>query len=117
MTTYTYEGLLSIHNVGDSSNVLFLSSMKDPLTDELSWISGTQVTIRYWVSDKQVTKDEANDTFMQICMGGSRVRFSAHYSELTGYLWTDEDLIVGGHDLLDELKSYEGKWLIMEVDT
>lgn len=37
------------------------------------------------------------------------------YSEITGCLWTDEELKVGGHDLLAELDSYNGKYLVMEV--
>jgi hypothetical protein len=31
-------------------------------------------------------------------------------------LWTDEDLNVGGHDLLEEIRSYLGKFIYLEVD-
>jgi hypothetical protein len=38
------------------------------------------------------------------------------YSETTGYLWTDEKLQVGGHDLIEELSGSAGKFLIFEAD-
>ena len=53
---------------------------------------------------------------MLIVMGDANVDLQSRYSEITGYLWTDEDLNVGGHDLLAELKGHVGKWLIMEVE-
>ena len=38
------------------------------------------------------------------------------YSDYTGYLWTDENLKIGGHDLLDELKEDCGKWLFLTIE-
>ncbi|MNJ80064.1 hypothetical protein D3C77_783070 [compost metagenome] len=49
-------------------------------------------------------------------MGFCDVGYGARYSELTGYLWTDEYLKVGGHDIIEELRSYVGKWLILEIE-
>ena len=48
-------------------------------------------------------------------IGGIEADFNPRYSEITGYLWTDEELNVGGHDLMAELKSNVGKWLILEI--
>src|SRR5437868_3327415 len=55
-------------------------------------------------------------------LGLRRVRLLAqgrinhsHYSEITGYLWTDENLMVGGHDLLDELRSHKGSFVHLEI--
>lgn len=75
------------------------------------------MSIRYWISDKICTREEAEEAFVRTCMGDATVDFRVHCSDLTGYLWTDEELNVGGHDLLKELRSFAGKkWCILEVD-
>ena len=38
------------------------------------------------------------------------------YSEITGYLWTDEVVKIGGHDLLKEFETHLGKYLYMEIE-
>lgn len=115
--TRTYAGLITEHDVGDSDNLLFLSSVKRPLADELEWMMRKIVTVRYWVSDKEITKEEAEEAFMSELMGvTSGNGFRVRYSDLSGYLWTDEEINVGGHDLINELRSSVGKWLILEIE-
>ena len=111
----TYQGLLSLHSWGEADDILYLSSLTDPLAEELGWMSGKKVTVRYWITDKQCTRDEAAEAAMLIAMGAADVTLNSRYSDITGYLWTDEDLNIGGHDLLAELKSSVGEWLILEV--
>lgn len=114
--TKLYQGLLSLHGWGDASNVLFLSSLHDPLAEELSWMQCSTVSVRYWITDQSCTKDEAIEANVMTLLGFTDVKLHSRYSDLTGYLWTDEDLMVGGHDLLAELKSNVGKWLILEIE-
>jgi hypothetical protein len=114
--TKTYEGLLCLHSWGEASHVLFLSSLNGPLSKELGWMSRKNVTIRYWITDEKCSKEEAVEAHVLRVMGIADVRLRSHYSEYTGYLWTDEDLKIGGHNLLLELKSVVGKWLILEVE-
>lgn len=79
-------------------------------------MKGETVTVRYWITDSQYTREEAQDAFLQTVMGEVDVKLESRYSEITGYLWTDENLMVGGHNLLGELQDSVGKWLILEVD-
>ena len=116
MKNRTYTGLLSFHSYGEADDILFLSTLNDPLADELQWMSGKKVTVRYWITDKEVTKGEAQEGFVRWLVGAADVEFGSRYSEITGYLWTDEELNVGGHDLIEELRSNVGKWLILEVE-
>ena len=113
----SYRGLLSSHSHGDSTDVLFLSSIADPLAEELKWMHGKNVTVRYWLSDVDAEKDSVDEEFLKVMSGYADVEFWARYSEITGYLWTDEELTIGGHDLMWELSSNEGKWLILEIET
>lgn len=114
--TKTYAGLLSLHSYGEADDVLFLSTVTDPLAEELEWMEGKNVTVRYWITDKPATKEEAQEDFIRQLFGKADVLFGSRYSEMTGYLWTDEELKVGGHDLIEELKSYIGQWLILEIE-
>lgn len=110
-----YQGLLSEHSWGEADDILFLSSLRDPLAEALDWMNRKNVTVRYWITDKECTRDEANEAAMLTVMGAAETELHSRYSEMTGYLWTDEELKVGGHNLLAELRSHVGKWLILEV--
>ena len=60
-------------------------------------------------------EDELQEAFLGRLDGLGEVDFDIRYSEITGYLWTDEELKVGGHDLIEELTSYVGKYLYLKV--
>lgn len=117
MKTKLYQGFISTGDYGETDDCLLLSTLDEPLADILQDdISEANVTVRYWILDKECSKNEAQERFIKTAMGAVDVEFSPRYSDLTGYLWTDESLEVGGHDLLQELKSAEGKYLILEID-
>ena len=115
--TKTYQGQLSLKAYDETDEALFISSSDEPLAALLEEdISGKMVSVRYWITDKEVGRDAAQEEFLMSLMGAADCEFGAHYSEVTGYLWTDQEIKIGGHDLLHELESYVGEWLILEVD-
>jgi len=116
MKTVEYAGMISVHVYGEYDEALFISSVREPLAGELENIKGKRVTARYWITDRPTDKDSAITEFLKTLDGDADVVFNSRYSEYTGYLWTDEWLNIGGHDLIDELKSNVGKWLILELD-
>lgn len=89
---------------------------EEPLAERLEFMDGRQVTVRYWIAEKECTKEEAVEDFAGALMGRAEADFGARYSEYTGYLWTDENIGVGGHDLLRELRGYDRQFLILEVE-
>jgi hypothetical protein len=117
----TIEGWLGIKDHGDSDDILFIGERRDmddsePVGEVLEFMHRKTVTVRYWAVEEKCTKEEASEDFLCTLMGSAEVKYGARYSEITGYLWTDEDLMVGGHDLMSELKGYEGRYLIIEVE-
>lgn len=121
LETKTYAGLIGVDEMeGDR---LRLTSTLNPdhewqtlaelFEDELS---KKVVTVRYWITDERVTRDQAQEAFLKTLFGVVDAEWSASYSEITGFLWADQDIKIDGHDLLDELQSFHGKWLILEVD-
>jgi hypothetical protein len=121
METLTFAGKLS-EGWGESDEALTLTETDDKfypefaLAERLEEIHKKQVSVRYWITDEKVTRKEAQEAFLKTLLGAADVEWWARYSEITGYLWTDEELKIGGHDLLEELKSHLGKWLILEID-
>lgn len=77
---------------------------------------GNYLTVRYYISDQEASVEELLEQHMRTLFGDGDVDFSSRYSDITGYLWTDEELNVGGHNLLDELRSYVGKFCHLEID-
>lgn len=91
----------------------FADVLSDLLKDE---IGNKQVSVRYWINDKSCTREEAKGHFTNKLLGILDAEWNPVYGDVTGFLWADEHLRVGGHDLLRELRSFHGRWLILEVD-
>lgn len=124
METYTYRGKLIWVSNGEVDCLGFVNentNRADILVREIyddvgySYRGQKQLTVRYYTSDTPIPESPA-ESFMAVLMGGAEVNYSMAYSEITGYLWTDQDLIIGGHDLRDELETFIGKYLHLEID-
>lgn len=88
------------------------------LAEYMNQFSGKLVTMRYWVNDRALESVEhATELTLEQVMGMGAVSASCthHWSEVTGYLYTTEDAKVGGHDLIAELESWVGKFLLLEI--
>jgi len=103
---------------GENLYALFIGDNRhEPIVKILNdLIANKVVTVRYWITDKECTKEDAIEDNLKILMGVADTEYSSHYSETTGYLYTDEKLNVGGHDLLAELWGYVGKYIILEIE-
>jgi hypothetical protein len=117
MEQLTLSGLICIHDFGEASGILFLSAHTEPVASILhDQIRGKNVNIRYWITDKEATKEEAKADFIESISGKAETDYGSRYSDYTGYLWTDEECKIGGHDLIEEIKANKGKWLHLEID-
>jgi len=119
-----YRGFLRVDSHGDSDDILFLDEKRgeeserilaEALKDDMGE-HGHHLTVRYFTADEEMSIDGLTETFVKIVSGIPDIEYSVKYSEITGYLWTDEDIKVGGHDLLEELKSEKGRFCHLEVE-
>lgn len=79
--------------------------------------SGVQVN--YWTSEKVCTKNEMLEGWLKKIYGAVEAEYEAneyHYSSWTNGVDYDTELKVGGHDLYNELREYEGKFMILEMN-
>ncbi|MCO6704822.1 hypothetical protein [Streptomyces sp. CHB9.2] len=89
---------------------------KDSLVDMLEDIVHNVVTVRYWISSTPLkTVEEADERTLEQVMGYLDAEIDHRYSDITGYLWTDEHFKVGGHDLIPIFEEAEGKYLLLEI--
>lgn len=117
-TTHIIRGKLEEDEYGENSSALFVSGSRKPIAKQLesilSWYK-RKVSVRYWISEEERTLEQLEENQVMQVMGDAKARYGDRYSDLTGYLWTDEELNIGGHNLLKEFRSGLGKWLYLEI--
>jgi hypothetical protein len=117
MKQLIYRGFIEERCKGENDDALFIGDMEYPLAEEFeSELQGKQVSVRYWISDTKKTKEQIQRSALKTIMGVVDADYGDRYSEITGYLWTDEELNIGGHDLRSELSCYKGKFVYLEID-
>lgn len=116
--TITYAGKISVRDHGEACDVVFVGDVPEPFAERFSddlESHGRYVTVRYHITERPHPVEELEENLIRRLAGAADANYQDHYSAITGYLWTDEDLNVGGHDLLDELRDGDGRYLLMIV--
>lgn len=109
-------GMLSLRDSGESMDILFCGDIiVAEWADEN--LQGKQITLHWWIADREEPDDLIKREALEQAIGKADIEWGARYSEVTGYLWTDEEFKVGGHDMIARLKSEVGSHLLLEVTT
>ena len=90
-----------------------------PFTKEMSdryYWSDRYVSIQMLTGDTPIDIDHIDETKVVSMMGEVESEYYHRYSDLTGYLWTDEAFRCGGHDIPEILRSHEGEYIHMEIE-
>lgn len=117
MNDRTYSGQITIRAFGEDDDAIFLSDDKPfamRFQEDLEKC-GRYASVHYWITDESRTYEELVQNQVRIAVGSANADYTQHYSDVTGYLWTDAECNVGGHNLLAELDTHEGKWCHMLV--
>lgn len=112
-----YKGIINERSDCGDDESIFLGDSKEPLVEQLKdEISGKQVNCRYFIAGAPETRSQLIEGLIQRLYGAAKADYSHAYSDYTGYLWTDEELKIGGHDLIEEIRSNKGKFLYLEIE-
>lgn len=134
--TKTYQGKISVESWLEQSNAVLVGSYSIACrVSEDMEEHGRYLTVRWAIANQPVTLEESamhvlsmldgvEQDGLAIIDGGdlyhweddTAVKYFTAYSEITGYLWTEENLQIGGHDMLAILRENEGRFLVMEID-
>jgi hypothetical protein len=128
MVRKVYRGWLTLASNGEEDDILYLVDEKDKsrwesyCTDPLADIieddlpCGKYLSVHFYTADKEIPENKIEEAFVMSLYGLGEVDYGMHYSDYTGYLWTDEEMKVGGHDLLEQLKSNNGKYCHLVIE-
>lgn len=127
-TKRVYKGWIRLRaEIGDGpDDILFLSpdeskewlDAKDTLARQIEddiKEHGRYLSVQYYIAAKKLSKKHLQTEWLNRLEGIGIAEYDVHWSDITGYLWTDEELKVGGHDLLEELKSHPDKYCHLEI--
>lgn len=117
MEQRVFKGKIWTGEFGEDSGALFIGYNSTPVAKIFDReFYGKKVTIRYWISTKEMEKQELQEEMIAMIAGSVHASYYDHYSEYTGYLGTVAEAKIGGHNLLHELYSNKEKFIYMEVD-
>ena len=66
---------------------------------------GISASITYHVTNVALNEDELILSMMKTMEGEPKSKYGHAFSDLTGYLWTDEKFIINNHNVIDEIYS------------
>jgi len=116
--TLVYKGIIHIRKNGDYyDHALAIGTMQCVLAEELkSTIDYKKVSVRYWISNTEKSKKQLKEDFLKSLSGRVQANYGDNYTELSGYTGTVERAKIGGHDLIQELRTFIGKFVYLEID-
>ena len=117
-----YRGQLGYYHNGEADDILGIADGQGEVHAPLAEVIqedmanyGQYLTVRYFLSDRPMSRDALIEALMSTITGCVNAEYQMCYSEITGYLYTNEEVMVGGHDLLGELRQHVGEWLDLEI--
>lgn len=123
MTERIYTGTIAVRPFGEDDDALWLDPTADQYAEPLSGQIeedieqfGNTVTVSYWITDGPRTLEQLLENEVKQLAGAADAEYFQHHSDITGYLWTDASLVIGGHDLLAELESHVGRWCYLSIN-
>jgi len=98
--------------------VLFLQDVDEEYWWEADY--ATEVLVKrlaYAIGDKPIESlEKAQQEYLLESEGLLEAEHAPYASEVTGYLWTDEELKIGGHNLFEEIRQNEGMYIYLEIE-
>jgi hypothetical protein len=120
MKTKTYKGWLGqceygFLSISEDKNESYGPSLADLIADD--WEKGEKVSLRYYIAGAPMTEEQANEALIhKIYSGDLDAEYLLDaYSEYTVLEW-EEGLKIGGHNLIEELETHDGKYAVIVVE-
>jgi len=115
MKQLTIKGTIRVSSYGDCDDVLYISGESEPLIQVFDELQDQTVSLKFYSSPEEMPIEQLREEVILSLAGAVDASLEHTYSDITGYLWTKQDLSIGDHDLLDILENYIGKYVYIEV--
>ncbi len=115
-----YGGEHTAWRVTHNGHSVYLAEAVEEFIDHLRELRGRyagseRVTVGWHTSSEEKTHGELEMNLISTALGAVNVDFSHRYSDLTGYLWTDEKIRIGGRDIMEEMHLEAGHYLYLRA--
>lgn len=109
---FIFQGYLSVKDDHEGHETVFLNG--EALVDALCDLHDEIVSVRYYIAEKEADYETLKkDYLLKTLYGECYGEYQPQYTEITGYVGTTDTLLIGGHDLREELDDYDGKFLYL----
>lgn len=116
MRKVIFKGFIKQLDYLDNSYATFIDGCDRPISLIFSDdFYKENVTAKYFFSEKEKSIEELKENLILKSCGSVQADYLDKYSEITGYLWTDEEIMIGCHDLLTEINENIGKYIYLEL--
>lgn len=85
------------------------------MENKLNW-KNCYASVKFVTCDTPIDVEHIEEKIIESYYGLCETQYRHRYSDYTGYLWTDEEFKVGGHDLIKILESHEGEYIHLEIE-
>jgi hypothetical protein len=89
-----------------------------PIAEVFEEYTGKKIAVHYYITDETVTEDQALEASVRKDLGGD---VQAEFILDAYSSWTimdfKQEAVVGGHDLIAELESYEDKFCTLIIES
>lgn len=95
----------------------------ESVAEWLADFNGQQVSVQFAFSDQPIDPERIEEAAVHAATGVLRSEYSVVWSEITGYLWTDEEGVVtnaedgGSHDLVAIFEAHKGEYGYLSLTT
>lgn len=103
-------GYLSLGEHGEGYDILFCSGNDRPLAERLECVNGKNVKVHIWIEQPATEEKEHIEA-----EGKIKTEFYHRYSDITGYLWTVEEVKINKMDIIDLLGQHIGAFVEIVV--
>lgn len=84
------------------------------MEEKLGW-GKIYASLSYALSDSPIDPHSVAESAILSYYGLIDRKYTVSWSDMSGYLWTDEEFKVGGHSILDILTENRGRYIHMEM--
>ena len=115
-TILLLEGKIREKENGEHADALFIGAdvVAEAISNDFRYHE-TPVFCCWAVSDRPLIPYDLLGIAVEQANGDVDAKYYHQYSEITGYLWTDEEAVIGGHDLLEIFRNHLKKYAILVV--
>lgn len=105
------KGKIRVQDFGDPGDGVYVD--ETILSKQLEFLYDKEVCISFYISEEPKEIEDLKENLILSTCGSLYADYSDFYSDFTGYCFTNDDLMVGNHDLIKDISLNDGKYIYL----